>query len=160
MRATLPLGTTVSLKHGAGGRAMRALIEQLFAEGARQPPGSVGLAEMDDGAAFPVKDGWLVLTTDSHIVAPRFFPGGPAPVRGAAGNTDAHRDREGGPFRLDAQTGNLRPERLEAQHRLGDVRLGEDDDEFVTPEPSGEIALADGVPQMAGDGLQEPRPPR
>ena len=76
MRPQLPLGTTVSLKHGAGGRAMRALIEQLFAEGAQQPPGSVGLAEMDDGAAFPVKDGWLVLTTDSHIVAPRFFPGG------------------------------------------------------------------------------------
>ena len=76
MRATLPLGTTVSLKHGAGGRAMRALIEQLFAEGAQQPPGSVGLAEMDDGAAFPLRDGWLVLTTDSHVVAPRFFPGG------------------------------------------------------------------------------------
>jgi len=76
VRPQLPLGTTVSLKHGAGGRAMRALIEQLFAEGAQQPPGSVGLAEMDDGAAFPVKDGWLVLTTDSHIVAPRFFPGG------------------------------------------------------------------------------------
>ena len=76
MRAPLPLGTTVSLKHGAGGRAMRALIEQLFAEGAEQPPGAVGLREMDDGAAFPVKDGWLVLTTDSHIVAPRFFPGG------------------------------------------------------------------------------------
>ena len=55
---------------------MRALIEQLFAEGAEQPPGSVGLREMDDGAAFPIKDGWLVLTTDSHVVAPRFFPGG------------------------------------------------------------------------------------
>ena len=76
MRAHLPLGTAVSLKHGAGGRAMRALIEQLFAEGAEQPPGVVGLREMDDGAAFPVGDGWLVLTTDSHVVTPRFFPGG------------------------------------------------------------------------------------
>jgi hydrogenase expression/formation protein HypE len=76
VRARLPLGSSVTLKHGAGGRAMRALIEQLFAEGAQQPPGSVGLGEMDDGAAFPVKDGWLVLTTDSHIVTPRFFPGG------------------------------------------------------------------------------------
>jgi len=76
MRAALPLGTAVSLKHGAGGRAMRALIEQLFAEGAEQPPGSIGLAEMDDGAAFPLGDRWLVLTTDSHVVAPRFFPGG------------------------------------------------------------------------------------
>ena len=44
MRPILPLGTTVSLKHGAGGRAMRALIEQLFAEGPAQPPGAVGLA--------------------------------------------------------------------------------------------------------------------
>jgi hydrogenase expression/formation protein HypE len=36
----------------------------------------VGLAALDDGAALRVGDQWLVLTTDSHVVKPRFFPGG------------------------------------------------------------------------------------
>ena len=67
----------ISLKHGAGGPAMRALIEQLFAKGAEDPPGGVGLAAMDDGAALPLGDGrFLILTTDSHVVTPLFFPGG------------------------------------------------------------------------------------
>jgi hydrogenase expression/formation protein HypE len=67
----------ITLKHGAGGPAMRALIERLFVNGAEDPPGGVGLASMDDGAALPIGDGrFLVLTTDSHVVAPIFFPGG------------------------------------------------------------------------------------
>ena len=32
---------------------------------------------MDDGAAIPLGDGrWLVVTTDSHVISPIFFPGG------------------------------------------------------------------------------------
>jgi hydrogenase expression/formation protein HypE len=31
---------------------------------------------MDDGAAVRVGDRWLVLTTDSHVIHPLFFPGG------------------------------------------------------------------------------------
>jgi hydrogenase expression/formation protein HypE len=31
---------------------------------------------MDDGGAVRLHDGWLVLTTDSHVVQPAFFPGG------------------------------------------------------------------------------------
>jgi hydrogenase expression/formation protein HypE len=31
---------------------------------------------MDDGAAIRVGDRWLVITTDSHVVHPLFFPGG------------------------------------------------------------------------------------
>jgi hydrogenase expression/formation protein HypE len=31
---------------------------------------------MDDGAALRVGDRWLVITTDSHVVHPIFFPGG------------------------------------------------------------------------------------
>jgi hydrogenase expression/formation protein HypE len=31
---------------------------------------------MDDGAALPLGDQWLVITTDSHVVQPMFFPGG------------------------------------------------------------------------------------
>ena len=39
--------------------------------------GSVGLAALDDGAALPLGDGrFLVITTDSHVIHPIFFPGG------------------------------------------------------------------------------------
>ena len=66
----------ITLKYGAGGGAMRALIEQIFAPGFGEVAGGVGLAAMDDGAALPVGDAWLVVTTDSHVVQPIFFPGG------------------------------------------------------------------------------------
>ncbi len=31
---------------------------------------------MDDGAALRLGNRWLVMTTDSHVVHPLFFPGG------------------------------------------------------------------------------------
>jgi hydrogenase expression/formation protein HypE len=65
----------VAMKHGAGGRAMRALIEDVFLS-LGGPVDGVGLSAMDDGAAIRVGDQWLVVTTDSHVVHPRFFPGG------------------------------------------------------------------------------------
>jgi hydrogenase expression/formation protein HypE len=58
----------ISMKYGAGGRAMRTLIEQVFLDGAP--------SEMDDGAAIRVGDRWLIMTTDSHVIHPVFFPGG------------------------------------------------------------------------------------
>ncbi|HTO99613.1 MAG TPA: hydrogenase expression/formation protein HypE [Myxococcales bacterium] len=70
------LGERVALKHGAGGRAMRMLIESIFVEGLAAEVDGVGLAAMDDGAALRVGEQWLILTTDSHVVHPRFFPGG------------------------------------------------------------------------------------
>lgn len=70
------LGERVALKHGAGGRAMRTLIESVFVEGFAAKVDGVGLAAMDDGAAIRVGDQWLIVTTDSHVVHPRFFPGG------------------------------------------------------------------------------------
>lgn len=68
----------VAMKHGAGGRAMRALIEQVFLNGADRDdtPDRIGLGALDDGAAFRVGDEWVVLTTDSHVIQPRVFPGG------------------------------------------------------------------------------------
>lgn len=67
----------VTLKQGGGGRAMRALIERLFIrEFAAMPFDGVGLAAMDDGAAIPFGDEFLVITTDSHVIHPIFFPGG------------------------------------------------------------------------------------
>ena len=65
------------MKHGAGGRAMRALIEQVFLGGLGDAPvDGIGLAAMDDGAAIRIGDRWLVMTTDSHVIHPIFFPGG------------------------------------------------------------------------------------
>ena len=67
----------ITLKHGAGGRAMRRLIEQVFTRGvAPAAPGVVGLEALDDGAAIPVGERFLVITTDSHVIHPVFFPGG------------------------------------------------------------------------------------
>ncbi len=67
----------ITLRQGAGGRAMRLLIEECLVAGfPAAPAAEVGLAQMDDGAAFPLGDQWLVLTTDSHVVHPIVFPGG------------------------------------------------------------------------------------
>jgi len=72
------LDERISMKYGAGGRAMRALIEGVFLAGAAEAPDrpGIGLAAMDDGAAIRVGDRWLVVTTDSHVIHPVFFPGG------------------------------------------------------------------------------------
>lgn len=71
------LDERITLKHGAGGRAMRALITQLLADGLADPAvDGIGLEAMDDGAALRIGDRWLVVTTDSHVIHPVFFPGG------------------------------------------------------------------------------------
>jgi hydrogenase expression/formation protein HypE len=69
----------IMLKHGAGGRAMRRLIQDavLAAFHAEvETPGVMGLTALDDGAAIRIGDRWLILTTDSHVITPPFFPGG------------------------------------------------------------------------------------
>ena len=67
----------VLLKHGSGGRAMRRLIAEVFAQGfVDDAVDGIGLAAMDDGAALRIGDQWLVVTTDAHVVQPAFFPGG------------------------------------------------------------------------------------
>lgn len=79
-RPPLPrIDDRIGLRYGAGGRAMRALIEGVFAQGfATAPSGDdvVGLAAFDDGAAFRIGEEWVVVTTDSHVVHPIEFPGG------------------------------------------------------------------------------------
>jgi hydrogenase expression/formation protein HypE len=69
----------IMLKHGAGGRAMRRLIHDAMLEAFHADvatPGVIGLSALDDGAAIRIGDRWLVLTTDSHVIQPPFFPGG------------------------------------------------------------------------------------
>ncbi|MDX1582686.1 MAG: hydrogenase expression/formation protein HypE [Thermoanaerobaculia bacterium] len=67
----------VSMREGGGGPAMRVLIEELFLKGFADPSSDgIGLSAMDDGAVLRVGDRWLVITTDSHVIHPIFFPGG------------------------------------------------------------------------------------
>jgi hydrogenase expression/formation protein HypE len=62
----------VAMKHGAGGRAMRRLIEEVFMRDA-----SPIARSMDDGAVIAVNGGAsIVVTTDSHVIQPIEFPGG------------------------------------------------------------------------------------
>lgn len=71
------LDERITLKYGAGGEAMRTLIRQVFLDGLTPAHGNgdIGLAAMDDGAALRVDGRWLVVTTDSHVIQPIFFPG-------------------------------------------------------------------------------------
>ena len=62
----------VDLSHGAGGRAMAQLIDELFLRAFDNQ----WLRQMNDQAAFEVPAGRMVMSTDSHVVSPLFFPGG------------------------------------------------------------------------------------
>ncbi len=62
----------VDLSHGAGGRAMAQLIEEVFARALDNPL----LRQGNDQAAFEVDAGTMVMSTDGYVVSPLFFPGG------------------------------------------------------------------------------------
>jgi hydrogenase expression/formation protein HypE len=62
----------VDLAHGSGGRAMAQLVEQLFL----QALDNEWLRQRNDQACFQVPGGRMVMSTDSHVVSPLFFPGG------------------------------------------------------------------------------------
>jgi len=62
----------VDMSHGGGGRAMVQLITDLFA----RHFANEYLAQGNDGTCLPVGEGRLVVSTDSHVVSPIFFPGG------------------------------------------------------------------------------------
>jgi len=62
----------VDLTHGGGGRAMAQLIDELF----QRSFDNEWLRRRNDHAAFDPPAGRLVVSTDSHVVSPLFFPGG------------------------------------------------------------------------------------
>lgn len=62
----------VEMLHGSGGKAMHQLIEQLFLKAFSNE----WLLQRNDQACFAVPMGRLVMTTDSHVISPLFFPGG------------------------------------------------------------------------------------
>jgi hydrogenase expression/formation protein HypE len=58
----------ITLAHGAGGKATRRLVEELFVDELSNPLlDALGDAAVADGLAF---------TTDAYVVKPLFFPGG------------------------------------------------------------------------------------
>ena len=62
----------VDLSHGAGGRAMGQLIEDIF----HVAFDNDWLRAGNDQSAFDVAAGRMVMTTDAYVVSPIFFPGG------------------------------------------------------------------------------------
>ncbi|MBB3104825.1 hydrogenase expression/formation protein HypE [Azomonas macrocytogenes] len=62
----------VEMVHGSGGRAMGQLIRELFAAAFRNE----WLDQGNDQAQFSLPPGRVVMATDSHVIAPLFFPGG------------------------------------------------------------------------------------
>ncbi|WP_127903813.1 hydrogenase expression/formation protein HypE [Solirhodobacter olei] len=66
--------THVTLAHGGGGKAMRDLVEEVFAR-VFEPPGMEDQARLMD-AALAEPGARLAFTTDSFVVTPLEFPGG------------------------------------------------------------------------------------
>jgi hydrogenase expression/formation protein HypE len=62
----------VEMGHGAGGKAMSQLIEQLFITRFDNPI----LNQQNDQACVNIGAGKIVMATDSHVISPLFFPGG------------------------------------------------------------------------------------
>ncbi len=70
-------GKTINLSHGAGGKAMRDLIDEIFVAGFDSPE----LILLEDQARFDLTEltrqgNRLAMTTDCYVVDPLFFPGG------------------------------------------------------------------------------------
>lgn len=62
----------IDMSHGAGGRAMQQLVEQLFIAAFDNPM----LRQANDQAMFDAPAGRMVMSTDSYVISPLFFPGG------------------------------------------------------------------------------------
>lgn len=67
----------ITLAHGSGGRAMQALIEELFLQAFANP----ALNEREDQARIALTEltslgDRLAVSTDSYVIDPIFFPGG------------------------------------------------------------------------------------
>ncbi len=72
-RAPVFKDDTITMAHGAGGKASQSLLEGVIRPVLSNPT----LDRLDDGAVVATPSGHdLVVTTDSFVVTPRFFPGG------------------------------------------------------------------------------------
>jgi len=77
----------ISPLHGAGGEVMgKLLAEHVLPHFSKSSVGRIDLSALDDGATIHLPtSGELVMTTDSHVVKPIFFPGGDIGTLAAAG---------------------------------------------------------------------------
>ncbi|PXV65693.1 hydrogenase expression/formation protein HypE [Sinimarinibacterium flocculans] len=80
---------TINLTHGAGGKAMRDLIQDVFVGAFGQPDA----AAMEDQARVPLSalarhGDRLAFTTDTYVVDPLFFPGGDIGTLAVAGTVN------------------------------------------------------------------------
>ena len=66
----------VNMMHGAGGAVFSELLGATLTRYTNNNAGGIGLESLDDGAVIPIGDEQIVFTTGSHVVKPRFFPGG------------------------------------------------------------------------------------
>ena len=72
-RAPVFRDTTITMAHGAGGKASQSLLEGVIRPALSNP----SLDRLDDGAVLAVPgDHEVVVSTDAFVVTPRFFPGG------------------------------------------------------------------------------------
>ncbi|GEO39356.1 hydrogenase expression/formation protein HypE [Skermanella aerolata] len=62
----------IDMSHGSGGKAMAQLVDEVFVKAFANPL----LEQRNDQAMFEVATGRMVVTTDSYVVSPLFFPGG------------------------------------------------------------------------------------
>lgn len=60
------------MAHGGGGKRSQELLDNIFFPAF----GNAALSERHDGSVLPRLDARLVVTTDSHVITPLFFPGG------------------------------------------------------------------------------------
>jgi hydrogenase expression/formation protein HypE len=82
-------GERITLAHGAGGRAMRRLIDAVFVAAF----GDARTAAHEDQAQIPLAEllaagDRLAFTTDSHVVSPLFFAGGDIGTLAVAGTVN------------------------------------------------------------------------
>ncbi|MBN1781172.1 hydrogenase expression/formation protein HypE [bacterium] len=62
----------IQLSHGAGGRQTQRLVSRIFAAAFENPC----LDVLNDASVLPWEQDRLVMTTDTYVVTPLFFPGG------------------------------------------------------------------------------------
>jgi hydrogenase expression/formation protein HypE len=79
----------INMSHGSGGRAMHALVEDVFVAAFDNPV----LNALEDQARIPLADlarhgDCLAFTTDTYVVDPLFFPGGDIGTLAVAGTVN------------------------------------------------------------------------